>query len=409
MHHQRLASLRAQGALRIVPRERQSHVSLGRGFSLDFVSAESQSLTLTKYGEYLYDHIILFAPRAAAFGALGADDIIDFVDEHGGNLIVAADYQVSEAIREIATECGVKLAPNGAVVTDHFAFESSSTTHTLIASDNFNADATAVFGKKASFNPVAFEGIAHDIDDVSNPLNFRLLSAHGTSFAGGVTEAKTVFVSGKDTTLVSALQARNNARVIFSGSLSLFSNKFFTTKLASGKSSGNRDFAAEISKWALEERSVLRASNIAHHLVGEKSAPAAYTIKDNIQYSVDIHEWNGEKWVPFKAADVQLEFVMLDPYVRLPMQHDGQGHFTLKFVAPDVYGIFTFRVDYQRLGYSNLNLRTIHPVRPFRHDQYERFIAAAYPYYAGAFSMLGGVVLFSLLFLYNKDPSQKSE
>lgn len=382
-----------------------TRVPPGRGFKLEYASAEAQSLKLTKFGEYQYDHIILFAPRA--LGALSAHEIIDFIDEHGGNVIMTGDYSVSEAVREIATECGIKLAPNGAVVTDHFSFETDSTTHTLIASDNFNGDAVSVFGKKPSFNPVAFEGIAHDIDDNHNPLNFRLLSAHGTSFAGAVTEGKSVFVSGKDTTLVSALQARNNARVIFSGSLNLFSNEFFTKKLASGKTAGNREFVQEISKWALKERSVLRAQNIQHHLVGEKAAPASYTIKDNIEYSVEIHEWNGDKWVPYKATDVQMEFVMLDPYVRLPLSHDGQGRYSLKFVAPDVYGIFTFRVDYHRLGLSNLNLRTIHPVRPFRHDQYERFINAAYPYYAGAFSMLGGVVLFSLLFLYNKDPSQK--
>lgn len=353
----------------------------------------------------------MFAPSATSFGPLGASDFIDFIDENGGNLIIAGGVYVSDAVREIATECGFRIAPNGALVTDHFHFEQSSNSHTLISSDNFNKDATAsVFGgKKPSFSPVLFEGIAHDIDDNHNPLNFRLLTAHSTSYAGGVTDsAKSVFISGPDTTLVSALQARNNARVLFSGSVELFSNKLFTSKLHdSGKHSGNREFVAEISKWALKERAVLRAQHIQHHRVGEKHAPASYTIKDELEYSVEIHEWNGEKWVPFKASDVQLEFVMLDPYVRLPMKHDDKGLYSLKFTAPDVYGIFTFRVDYQRLGYSNLLLKTVHPVRPFRHDQYERFISAAYPYYAGAFSMLGGVVLFSILFLYNKDSSQK--
>lgn len=28
------------------------------------------------------------------------------------------------------------------------------------------------------------------------------------------------------------------------------------------------------------------------------------------------------------------------------------------------------------------------PVRPFRHNEYERFIPAAYPYYGAAFSMV---------------------
>lgn len=34
---------------------------------------------------------------------------------------------------------------------------------------------------------------------------------------------------GKNTVLIAGLQARNNARVVFSGSLSFFSDEFFTS------------------------------------------------------------------------------------------------------------------------------------------------------------------------------------
>ena len=37
------------------------------------------------------------------------------------------------------------------------------------------------------------------------------------------------------------------------------------------------------------------------------------------------------------------------------------------------------------------------------HDQYERFIPSAYPYYASSFSMMAGVFVFALVFLYTKD------
>ncbi len=36
-------------------------------------------------------------------------------------------------------------------------------------------------------------------------------------------------------------------------------------------------------------------------------------------------------WVPYKASDVQMEFVMLDPYVRKGMTHDNNGTFTCNF------------------------------------------------------------------------------
>ena len=40
---------------------------------------------------------------------------------------------------------------------------------------------------------------------------------------------------------------------------------------------------------------------------------------------------------------------------------------------------------------------------PLRHDKYERFIGQAYPYYASAFSMMAGVLVFSLVFLHYKE------
>lgn len=39
---------------------------------------------------------------------------------------------------------------------------------------------------------------------------------------------------GKNTLLVAALQARNNARVVFLGSLDFFSDEFFTASVQSG-------------------------------------------------------------------------------------------------------------------------------------------------------------------------------
>lgn len=49
-------------------------------------------------------------------------------------------------------------------------------------------------------------------------------------------------------------------------------------------------------------------------------------------------------------------------------------------------------------------------VRPLEHTQYERFIPSAYPYYASAFSMMAGVLIFSFVFLHFKEESKdKSE
>ncbi len=79
------------------------------------------------------------------------------------------------------------------------------------------------------------------------------------------------------------------------------------------------------------------------------------------------------------------------------------------FKIPDVYGVYQFKVDYSRPGLTHLVSITQFPVRPLRHDQYERFITSAYPYYASAFSMMVGVFVFSFVFLHLKEEESKKK
>lgn len=101
-----------------------------------------------------------------------------------------------------------------------------------------------------------------------------------------------------------------------------------------------------------------------------------------------------------------------------------------------MYGVFQFKVDYNRLGYTHLYSSTqvsrrqsvsgqsvsslgLPPrpatsvlfqvsVRPLQHTQYERFIPSAYPYYASAFSMMAGLFIFTIVFLHMKE-KEKSD
>jgi len=216
--------------------------------------------------------------------------------------------------------------------------------------------------------------------------------------------------AGRDTLLVTAMQTRNNGRVVFSGSLDLFSNKFFSSRvLVNGKStkSGNEDFAVELSKWNFQGRGLLRAFGLTHQLADHTGGvnPLTYRVKDNIEFSVTIEEYDvtTQSWVPFTGTDVQLEFVMIDPYVRIPLKHDNKGHFGTKFQVPDVYGVYKFVVQYQKLGYTFLDLTQQVSVHPFRHNEFERFIDVAFPYYASAFSMMAAFFVFGFVFLYQKE------
>ena len=195
-----------------------------------------------------------------------------------------------------------------------------------------------------------------------------------------------VVARGSDISLVVAIQARNNARLLVSGSIKLFSNQFFRTKLEESNNVGataivgNEKFAEECVSWVFGERGVLRFRDIIHHksdlsppdvILHEKDRPdlpvslypdpeltrnsLVYRIKDEIEFSFVVEQLvpiplatcststesmemstcidNNKQiqqvqvqreravavWTPFCASDMQLEFVMLDAYVRKNM------------------------------------------------------------------------------------------
>jgi len=379
-----------------------------RGYKLDY-HTEDESVNFRTYGEWNYDNLILFTPAATELPTgLSVKVVLEFIDE-GNNVLIVGSSEIGKPIADIASDCNVEFDEEGTYSIDHFNYNTSdSGQHTLLAVDTTNiVDAKIIFPKKVDA-PVLFKGVAQDIEEDS-PLLFCVLSGYETSYSF-VPEEKIedLHVAGKKTCLVSALQARNNARVVFAGSPELFSDSYFNSPVQknTGKSypkSGNEDFTRQLTEWLFQERGILRAVNVAHHKVGEKEAPFTYTIKDEVEYSAQIQEWNGKEWVPLLADDVQLEFRMLDPYVRTTLKHDKNGKYTTSFKLPDVYGVFTFKIEYTRRGYGGLTSITRTPVRPFRHNEYERFIASAYPYYASAFSMMGGLFLFSWFFLYHRE------
>jgi len=385
-----------------------------RGYQLDFVSIEDEKVAFRTYGEWNYDHLILFTPSAQELPTgITARTVLEFIDD-GHNVLLVGGSEIGKPLRDIATDCNVEFDEEDSFVIDHLNFDSSDfdDQHTLLVVDAANIVHAPIIFEQSIDAPILFRGIGQDIEEDS-ALLFSVLSASSFAYSHSPTEKiEELHVAGKKTSLVSALQARNNARVVFAGSLEMFSDKFFTSPVQKYTQDGNAKkytkcgnelFTKQLVQWLFQERGILQAINVHHHRVGEIEAPFTYTIKDDIEYSVEIQEWNGKKWVPFMANDVQLEFRMLDPYVRTTLQRDSHGKYFTSFKLPDVYGVFTFKIEYTRRGYGFLTSITRTPVRPFRHNEYERFIESAYPYYASAFSMMFGLFSFSWFFLYHRE------
>uniref|UniRef100_A0A034WTU4 Dolichyl-diphosphooligosaccharide--protein glycosyltransferase 48 kDa subunit n=1 Tax=Bactrocera dorsalis TaxID=27457 RepID=A0A034WTU4_BACDO len=383
-----------------------------RGFKLVYKLADDSGLVLSRYGEYLYKNVIIFAPSVEEFGGdLSVEKLTEFVDD-GGNVLVAASEQSGDALREFASECGFEVDEEGASVIDHLNYDVSDVgDHTTILTSARNLiDAPIIVGAKKSA-PLIYRGTGL-LADKENPLVLHLLSAESTAYSYNPEQTVKEYphAVGRETLLIAALQARNNARVVFSGSLHFFSDEAFTAPVQNArdgtisKQASNQDVATAISRWAFGESGRLRVAKVNHHKEGESLPPEqAYTIVDPVVYTISIEELVEEKWQPFKANDVQLEFVRIDPFIRTTLKQVNGGRYEARFKIPDVYGVYQFKINYDRVGYTHLYNTTQVSVRPLEHTEYERFIPSAYPYYSSAFSMMIGVFIFSFVFLHFKD------
>lgn len=328
---------------------------------------------------------------------------------------------------------------------DHLSFDTADPTgqHQRVITSGVASVAPLVgaeLANKASSARVLYQGVGLS-SDPDNLQVIRALVGESTTYSAMAGESAEVpLASGADTLLVAAIQARNNARVVLVGSPFLLSDEAFTATVqsasapdAAGQPSDNRALARALSRWCFQRAGVLRASGVRHTradgtspelLVSNKARPdlpdsmfpepeigretRAYRIKDELVFQVDLHQHaqgkdGSWKWTPFVADDVQLEFVMLDPYVRTNMTTDGSGAFTARFKAPDRHGIYKFRIMYRREGWSTVSVSEQVSVRPFRHNEYPRYLGQAMPYYATVFVLMAGFFVTLGLMLSTKD------
>ena len=98
-----------------------------------------------------------------------------------------------------------------------------------------------------------------------------------------------------------------------------------------------------------------------------------------------------------------VEFVMLDPWVNTKLHHvRGTSRYHAEFDAPTKEGIYQFKIIYEKPGFNFIKHTERVTLRPKRHDEFERFLLTAYPYYVSVFATIFGSVIFVVVFLYSK-------
>lgn len=80
----------------------------------------------------------------------------------------------------------------------------------------------------------------------------------------------------------------------------------------------------------------MKAENLIHRRLDSNDIkPYNYRLREDIYFSIDIFEWDyvNDKWIPYKSNenDIFLEFVMLDPYYRIPLKKGEGSKYELSF------------------------------------------------------------------------------
>lgn len=302
-------------------------------YELTFKMMDDPNIQLDYFGERLFDSIILCVPsmteEEAKESEISIKKIINYFDD-GHNLMILADKHVKSYIRSLVTEFGLDFDDYDSQVKDSlYLYNHKSAinekllnmrTNEIIVTKNI-LPIKNVFHSPNNF--ILFEGIGMEIDS-HNGYAFSVLKADENSYSIIAEDGNHINV-GDRIKLVAAYQGRNNKRVIITGGSSLCSNRFYFLSMFNNNSpleSSNAVFCQDLINWNFERTGVLKFDNIKHQKVGETEALERYRVKDDIEYMIDIYEYDyvDHLWKPYLTDDLQIVFSLMEPFYRVQMK-----------------------------------------------------------------------------------------
>ncbi|GAA6025007.1 hypothetical protein JCM11491_005157 [Sporobolomyces phaffii] len=368
------------------------------GLSLDVQPYEAAATKLRQDGDRV-GHLIIFGSAVKGLPAELSPQRLSSLLDRGTNILLALPPNASDVWRDFAREFEIDIADRGAEAVDHFEhdLDADHGSHTSLVLPLGSASTPFLSSSTAAGAPVLYRGALHS--NGRSPLVHAILGVPSTTYSGQADlPLEDLRYYGGRAAAVSGFQARNNARLAIVGSLDVFTDVAASspvrTESASYSQSGNSAFLDDLARWTFGLTGQRRVVSVQHGISGtELSNPVAYRVGDKVHYVLDLETSEAEA-----PEDLQLEVTMLDPHLRIPLvSHrvsERQQRFEAFFTLPDRHGVFTLRVDHRRPGWSNIESTTVVSITPPRHDEYERFIRGAAPYYGGALSVSIGLLAF---------------
>ncbi|KAM6500952.1 oligosaccharyl transferase beta subunit [Amanita muscaria] len=377
-----------------------------RGYELTFRAPQTEEPRLVEFDAPKFSHVVILAPEIKSIAKdIGPQGLVDVLSR-GVNLLVALPQKQSP-LSAFAAEFSLILPPPNTHLISYFPERNESATTIPVAPSKDHPILTN------GITPIWFSGAPHALS--TNPYLVPILHAPTQSFAGEPDSPGDVLAdaaekggeglwAGGQLGIVTGFQASNNARVTFVGGREVFSDEFAQKEINPGTKSGNTQFVNDIVAWTFQESLVFRVDKVEHRGLNTPTSSDKYTVNDNVIFSAYISKYDPQTstWAPYSGIeDLQLEFTMLDPHIRTALLPESEtpGKYSVTFRVPDRHGVFKFVINHRRNGMTYLQSSTTVAVVPPRHDEYPRFLSAAWPYYVGAMSTSIGFVLFSALWM----------
>lgn len=224
-----------------------------------------------------------------------------------GSIMIALSpsHPAPSSLVALLAELDIALpSDRSSVVVDHFAYDAASAGEKhdvlVVPLPSFRSGVRNYFAT-ADGAPIAVPRAVGQLLG-TGPLLAPILKASRTAYSSssrdgggqaGSVDPEDLFGAGQQLSLVTAMQARNSARLVVVGSAEMLSDDWLDAKVKpadSGKqvATANREFAKRLAAWCFHELGVLRVNWIRHRLnegvdaVSGPVNPKIYRIKNNV-------------------------------------------------------------------------------------------------------------------------------
>jgi oligosaccharyltransferase complex subunit beta len=249
-------------------------------FELDFKMIDDRDIKLTYFDQFIYSNIIFFAPSyngnisTNSDGGIKIENILKFFDA-GHDIMIFGSHQAGGYVRKLVNEFGSDFDDYDTKIKDSVYLHNYKESLNVDLLDLKNNEIVVTKNTiniqgivRLTKGFILYEGIGIETDQ-HNQYVFPLLKADENAYSTN-TESGEIVSNGEKIKLVTAYQARNNRRVVISGSINLCSNQFYFLSSNDGSSpatSPNSVFCQDILNWNFQRTGVLKYENIRHQRV----------------------------------------------------------------------------------------------------------------------------------------------